>query len=148
MTGLADQTYILAAVGDPGSTNISNAEVVEMAAFGDNEVYRRTGKSSFDTNADDYQSARMAANLFAISMAKRKFPDLAGTANTDFNIAVELTNSITTDDTDVDVDTGTPLMVVGDYSTQPANPNAPYTFATRNRGSISRTLRDVMTDFI
>lgn len=145
---LADQSYILSAVGDPGATNISNSEVAEMAAFGDNEVYRRTGRSSFDPNADDYQSARMAANLFAISMAKRKFPDLAASANTDFNIAVELTNSITLDDTDTDVDTGTPLIVVGDYNTAPANPNAPYTFATRNRGSVTRRLRDVMTDFI
>ena len=145
---LSDQTYILSAIGDPGSTNISTAEVTEAASFGDNEVYRRTGRSSFDPAADDYQSARMAANLFAISMLKRKFPDLATTANSDFNTAVSIADDIVKDDTDADVDIGVPLIVTGDYNSQPANPEAPYTFATRNRGSVSRRLRDVMTDFI
>jgi hypothetical protein len=146
---LADQTYILNAIGDPGATNVSTQELTTAANFGDKEVYRRTGKRVWVTGDDDYESAQMAANLFAISMLKRKFPDYADTVNRDFNTAVQIVTDITTEDTDADAtDTGTPLIVIGNYNSNPANPDAPYVFATKNRGSVQRNLSDVMGQFL
>lgn len=143
---LSDQTYITAAIGDPGTTNITTAEITEAANFGDDQVFRRTGREGWVVGDDGYYSAQMAANLFAVSMLKRKFSDLANTANGDFDTAVSICDELVAVDTDEDPDLGTALIVTGSYKTAPANPDAPYTFATRSRGGAA-TYKDILNGF-
>lgn len=141
---LADQTYIQNAIGDPGATNISSAEIQEAADYGDSEVFGRTSRAGWDVADQDYTRAKMAANLFAISMLKRKFPDLAATAGSDYRTASDICLQIVQEDTDETVaDVGESLFVVGEYATAPANPNAPYPFATRSRGGAA-TYKDIL----
>jgi hypothetical protein len=144
---LADQTYITQAIGDPGSTNITSAEITEAADYGDSEVFGRTSRASWAPGDQDYTRAKMAANLFAISMLKRKFPDLAGTSNSDYRTAADICQQIVSGDTDeTSADPGEVLGVSGSYGTYPANPDAPYAFATRSRGGAA-TFKDINNGF-
>lgn len=144
---LADQTYIQNAIGDPGATNISSAEITEAAEYGDAEVFGRTSRAGWAVGDQDYTRARMAANLFAVSMLKRKFPDLAGTANSDYRTGADICSQIVSGDTDeTTADPGEVLFVSGSYQSAPANPDAPYIFATRSRGGAA-TYRDILNGF-
>lgn len=144
---LADQSYITQAIGDPGTTNISNAEIQEAADYGDSEVFGRTSRAGWVVGDQDYTRAKMAANLFAISVLKRKFSDLAQTARSDYNTAVDICNQIVAEDTDdTSAEVGEALIVSGSYQSAPLNPDAPYVFATRSRGGAA-TYKDILNGF-
>jgi hypothetical protein len=143
---LADQTYITDTLDFQGTTNITSTELTESMTFGDSEVYGRTGIATWSSGDQDFPRARMAANLFAMAVIERKYEDKQDLAKRDFDLAVEICDAMVSEDTDTDPDVGTPLIITGSYQSNPANPDAPYIFATHSRGGAA-TYRDILNGF-
>jgi hypothetical protein len=140
---IADKTELKKMLGDPGETLVSDSELDSAIAYGDSEVRRRVG---FVPSADspEYPTYVAAAMQFAFFLIENKFPAMALNAKAAFNVAVATCDSIIQRDTDVDPDSGTPLIEVGDYQTYPLNPDAVYRFATKTRGgAITPSYSDV-----
>jgi hypothetical protein len=144
---LADQTYITTTLDFQGTTNITTTELDQASQYGDSEVYGRTGITAWSGSEVNFPRARMAANLFAMAMIKRKYEDRRDSAQADFDTAVAICAAIVAEEEDAEgEEAGTPLIVSGSYQTQPANPDAPYVFATRSRGGAA-TYKDVLNGF-
>lgn len=132
---LADKVELRALLGNPGTGLVSDAELDKAIAFGDSEVLRRVGLIP-DVNHPEYATFQTASEQFAAWMVNNKFPAMAANAKNSFAGAVALCDSIIQRDTDLDPDTGLPMVEVGSYQTSPLNPDALYRFATKSRGGV------------
>lgn len=140
---IADKTQVQALLGNPSAGLVTDAELDNAIAFGDSEVIRRIGTVPGTSNPE-YPSFQAASEQFALFVINNKFPAQAANAKNSFSAAVALCDNIIARDSDIDPESGLPMIEVGSYQTAPLNPDATYRFATKSRGGAMPSYADVV----